>query len=273
VFPPPGPPPSGAFWGGGGPARPPPAGAALVAAGFLAHTASIALACRELGGGEFLALRGGLGLAGWAAAGIFVLVERAYRVPSAGAFVLPLVLVATIPAALGGVAAGGPVPAIVRLPALKLHVTTALAGVAIFAIACGVALMYLLQEREVRGKRFGALFPRLPPLGLMDDLNRRLLRAGFAVFTIALVSGAIVAKQAWGSFWQWDGKQVASLVVWLAYGALVHLGRAGVHGRRAALGTAAGLALVLASMFGLRAAPGLTRHAGDYAVTEATAGD
>lgn len=241
-------------------------GFALVSVGFVVHAASIGLACREFGGNEFFNLRGGFGLLGWIAAGGFLLLQRFYRMPSVGAFVLPLVLIAVLPGVfgVGPDAEAGAVPEVVRLPTLKLHVAMAIGGVALFALAFGVALMYLLQEREVKGKRFGALFSRLPSLDALDRLNQRLVRFGFVVFTVALVAGSLVAKKQWGTFWDWDGQQVVSVIIWLLYGAMVQATHRGVHGRRYAVMTLVGFALVLTSMIGLRQAPGITKHRGDF---------
>jgi ABC-type uncharacterized transport system permease subunit len=241
------------------------AGLLLVAAAFLVHAASIGLACKEYGGAEFFNLRGGFGLLAWIGAGLFLLLQRFYPLPAAGAFVLPLVVIALLPGFFGmGPEAGGAVPSVIRLPALKVHVSTALGGVALFAIAFLIALMYLLQEREVKGKRFGFLFDRLPALASLERLNQALVRVGFAVWSVALVSGSLVAKNAWGSFWSWDPQQVTSVAVWLLYGALVQLRHVGVHGRRYALLTLAGFALVVTSMITLGTLPDLTRHGGDF---------
>ncbi len=241
------------------------AGLWFVAVAFVVHAVSIGFACREFGGTEFFNLRGGFGMLGWIGAGAFLLLQRFYALPAAGAFVLPLVLIAVLPGFFGlGPNALGELPRSVRVPAIGVHVSTALGGVALFAIAFVVALMYLLQEREVKGKRFGALFSRLPSLASLDQLNQRLVRAGFAIYSVALVTGAMVAKNAWGSFWTWDPQQIASLVVWLLYGAMVQLRHVGVHGRRYALLTLAGFALVLGSMLAMGAVPQVTRHGGNF---------
>ena len=115
----------------------------------------------------------------WLAAGAYLVLQRLYRIPTVGAFVVPLVLVVLIPA-LFFTSPNLPesLPETLRRPVLTLHIVSALLGVAIFAIACVVAVMYLLQEREVKGKHFGALFSRLPSLDSLDQLNQRLVRPG-----------------------------------------------------------------------------------------------
>lgn len=239
-------------------------GGGLLLLAFVVHAVAIGLGCREYGGTEFFSLRGGLAFVAFLAAGAYLVLQRYYRLPTIGAFVTPLVLVVLLPALFGEPGRLGLVPETVRRPSLTLHIVTALLGVAFFAIASGVALMYLLQEREVKGKRFGALFSRLPSLDALDRMNQRLVRAGFVVFTVALLTGALVASRVWKTAWEWDPQQVRSLVVWVLYGGLVQLRHTGWHGRRYALLTLLGFALVIGSMVGLGAVPGLTRHGGNY---------
>jgi HemX protein len=239
-------------------------GQVLVTIAFVVHATSIGFACSEFQGAEFFTLRGGLVMAAWLVAGGLLLLLRFYHLPAVATFVTPLVLLALVPALFGRAGELGPVPEVVRLPALKLHVSAALSGIAFFAIAFGVAVMYLLQEREVKGKRFGALFSRLPSLESLDRLTQRLVRFGFVVYTVALITGSFVAKKAWGSFFDWDAQQVVSIGIWTLYGAMVHLRHTGVHGRRYAMLTLAAFALILTTMIGLRQAPSLTQHRGNY---------
>jgi len=240
-------------------------GQGLVLAAFLVHAVSIGVACAEFGGTEFFNLRGGFGMLAWIAAGAFLLLQRFYKLPSVGAFVLPLILVSVLPGIFWvGPNARWAIPQSIRGPSLTVHIASATGGVALFGFAFGVALMYLLQEREVKGKHFGALFSRLPSLDALDRLNQRLVRSGFVIYSVALVTGALVAKKAWGSPWSWDPQQIASLIVWLLYGAMVQLRHIGVHGRRYALLTLAGFALVLTSMIAMGAVPNVTRHGGTF---------
>jgi ABC-type transport system involved in cytochrome c biogenesis permease subunit len=239
-------------------------GYGLLAAGFVVHAVSIGLACKEWGGAEFLYVRGGIGLLGWLASGAFLLIQRFWPLPSVGAFVVPLVLTAVLPGVFElGRQERGSAPAVLGLPTTKVHVFSAVGGIAIFGIACIIALMYLLQEREVKGKRFGALFSRLPDLNALARLNQRLVRSGFTVYSVALVTGALVAKKTLGSFWTWDFLQVTVLVTWLLYGAMVQLRHMGIHGRRYALLTLAGFPFVL-MMFAVGALPSLSRHGGSF---------
>jgi len=240
------------------------AGAALLAAGFVVHAIAIGVGCSEFGGAEFFSLRGGLVLMVWLAAGAYLLLLRFYHLPTLGAFITPFIVVVLVPALFGSPGHPELPPDAVRHPSLTLHILSAVLGVALFGIAFGAAIMYLLQEREVKGKKFGALFSRLPSLDALDRMVQRLVRAGFVVYTVALIAGTITATSVWKSAWSWDPQQIVSMLVWLLYGALVQLRHSGWHGRRYALLTLAGFVLVLGSMVSLRVVPGVTRHTGDY---------
>lgn len=238
------------------------AGFWVLASAFAVHAVAIGAACREFGGKEFFTVRGGVVLAAWLGAGAYLVLHRLYKVPTLGAFVLPLLLLALTPATLVDRAHPEVPPDLVRHAAF--HVVAAILAVALFALAFGVAVMYLLQDREVKGKRFGALFSRLPSLDALDRLNQRLVRAGFAVFTVALLAGTLNAAVVWKSAWSWDPQQIISVGIWLLYGAMVELRHQGWHGRRYAVLTLVGFVVLAGTMGALRAFPGATRHAGDY---------
>jgi ABC-type transport system involved in cytochrome c biogenesis permease subunit len=240
------------------------AGFWLLAGAFLVQAVAIGFGCSEFGGAEFFSLRGGLVLLVWLVAGAYLLLHRLYRMPTVGAFVTPFILVVLAPLLFADPTHPGVAPDAIRHPSVTIHIMTAVAGVALFGIAFGVAGMYLLQEREVKGKNFGALFSRLPSLEALDRLNQRLVRAGFVFYTVAIVAGAVTAKVVWDSAWSWDPQQVMSLLVWALYGGMVQLRHTGWHGKRYAVLTLVGFLFVVGGIVSLRSLPGVTKHQGDY---------
>lgn len=177
---------------------------------------------------------------------IFLVVDVSYRRPVIGAFITPLAVAVLLP---GLLLDGGQVlsPEVQR-PLLPVHITIALLGVAASALAAGVALMYLLMERQVKGKRFGLLFSRLPSLEFLDTLNRRLVVVGFIALSVTLVTGAFFSSAAPGFSWTWTSKQIATLVAWAVFAALLGARSfGGWRGRRVALLTMTGFGLLLVS--------------------------
>ncbi len=80
---------------------------------------------------------------------------------------------------------------------------------------------------------------------LLDSLSYRTITVGFLLLTVGIISGAVWANEAWGSYWSWDPKETWALICWLVYAAYLHtrLSR-GWQGRRPALVASAGLVVI-----------------------------
>lgn len=182
---------------------------------------------------------------------VFLAFEYRYGLRVMGAFVAPVVFVFGLLSALlpGEVR---PLPPILDSYWMPIHVLMLFFGYAVFAVAFGAAIMYLLMERELKEKRMGAIFRRLPSLDVLDAVNSRCLQIGFPLLTLGIITGSIWANYAWGSYWSWDPKEVWSLGTWLLYAALLH-GRftAGWRGRRAAILAIVGFCTVLFTFLGV----------------------
>ena len=204
-----------------------------------------------------------LSLLGWILAGAFIVVQWRTKLPILGAFALPLVTAVVLPATVLHDTAH-PVPEALKHAGMPLHVLVAFGGIALFALATGVAVAYLLLERQMKGKHFGILFSRLPSLEALDELSDHLMKWGFVALSITMITGAFFAKKAWGDYWRWDPKLTLSLVGWFVYAGLVHARLfAGWRGRRAAMLTMLGFVILFGSFLGLKLFPtGI--HSGDF---------
>lgn len=221
------------------------AGRVIVGAGLALHAVSLAMLLSEQGGAP-RDLSGGLSTLAFLLLAIFFVLDLLYRMPVAGAFLLPAALAVLVPSFMVGTGSG--FSESVRRPLLPLHISVALLGIAAFAAAAGVAVMYLLMERQVKGKKFGLLFSRLPSLHFLDELNQKLVVAGFIALSITLVTGAFFVSGASGFFWAWQPKEIATVVAWLVFASLLNARVfAGWQGKRVAVLTMAGFCILLVS--------------------------
>jgi ABC-type transport system involved in cytochrome c biogenesis permease subunit len=136
---------------------------------------------------------------------------------------------------------------------LDAHVVTALAGYALFTLACVLAVFYLVQDRNLKRKKFGRLFRGLPALETLDRLIGGQILHAFGAFSISIGLGIILAHvNHWRAAWLTDPKTMATGVTWLLYAILSYLRlSAGQHGRKVAIITILGFGLVLISFFGV----------------------
>jgi ABC-type transport system involved in cytochrome c biogenesis permease subunit len=128
----------------------------------------------------------------------------------------------------------------------SVHITMATAGVALFAVAAGAAVVYLAAERNLKAHHVGRFLRRGPGLETLDRFNRRCIVAGFPVFTIAMVTGAIWVMRMPTGHGLLTPQYAMAAVTWLLYAALlVARLTAGWRGRKAAIMTLAGFATAL----------------------------
>lgn len=187
----------------------------------------------------------------WCIVGIFLVFQARYSIPSIGAFATPLALVLVIAAAHTPGEISELAPAL-QSWWLPVHVILLFVGDGAFALAAVVGVMYLIQERQLKRKKLGSLFHRLPNIDVLDEIGYRCLTIGFPLLTFGIITGAAWANTAWGTYWSWDVKETWSLINWFLYAALLH-GRLtiGWRGRKAAVWAIIGFLSVLFTFLGV----------------------
>ncbi len=136
------------------------------------------------------------------------------------------------------------------LPSLKsywllIHVTVATISVALFTIAFSMTVLYLIQDR-VESERRSSFMNRLPSARALERLSYGVHIVAFPLWTFTLIAGAIWARQAWGSYWNWDPKEVWTFIIWVVYAAYLHArATSGWRRQSAALIALAGFGCVL----------------------------
>jgi cytochrome c-type biogenesis protein CcsB len=59
-------------------------------------------------------------------------------------------------------------------------------------------------------------------LAFFDELTYRLILMGFPLLMIGIITGAMWANGAWGTYWSWDPKETWALITWFVYAAYLH---------------------------------------------------
>ncbi len=86
----------------------------------------------------------------------------------------------------------------------------------------------------------------------LDTLSYRTILVGFVLLTLGLVSGAVWANEAWGTWWSWDPKETWAFISWLFYAAYLHMRISkGWQGRKPALLATGGFFIVLICYLGV----------------------
>lgn len=67
-----------------------------------------------------------------------------------------------------------------------------------------------------------ATTPYLSLAERLDNYSYRVLALGFPLLTVGILSGAVWANEAWGSYWSWDPKETWALITWLVFAIYLH---------------------------------------------------
>ena len=161
-----------------------------------------------------------------------LIVETTAREVTLTLIAAPLAAITTIIAVSLGLHPGAGADG-VRGVWLLSHIALSFAGMATFATAAAAGAMYLVERRELKSRRFGAVFRVFPPLDTLDRVNHLAAIASWLALTVGIVLAATyslayqqlnVAQLVWGT--------AAWLAVsWIALGRVL----SGWQARRAAV--------------------------------------
>ncbi len=130
------------------------------------------------------------------------------------------------------------------VPALKsnwlhVHVITCFIAYGAFTISFVCGVLYLFGHRL-----------KTPPLQMLEEINYKSIIIGFPMLTSGILTGAVWAQYAWGSFWRWDPKETWSLITWIVYALYLHaMQRRNWRGKIAAIVTILGFLTVMFNYF------------------------
>lgn len=219
----------------------------LLTGAFALHSLDLVLEVVRAGVLPVATFAGGFSFFAWLLVGVYLAVQASMSLAVVGVLVSPLAFLAAMADLLvrGDDVA---VPEALRSPWLTVHVTLALLGNAVFALAFAVSAAFILQQNLLKSKKGGAIVHRLPAIQTLDRMSLVFLLWGFPLLTLGIVTGGFWSMSATGQFWSGEPREILAVLTWLLYAGLLQLRLlGGLHGRKAAGWTIGAFALLLAS--------------------------
>lgn len=107
---------------------------------------------------------------------------------------------------------------LLRQPWFGLHAMSSVLGVTGLTVSAVYAVVFLFLYTNLKQRRFGLAFERMPSLDVLARSSIRAATIGFFALTIAIVAGSFGwARTLEGPAWQ-DPKIVSVMVAWVVYG-------------------------------------------------------
>jgi HemX protein len=215
---------------------------AVLALGILAHASALFAFIAREGQLPLTGLGPSLSFAGFALAVTLLIVELIAKDVSLTLVAAPMAAIPTTFANLIGLVPGMQTGG-ARGAWLVSHVALSFLGIAAFATSAAAGCMYLLERRELKSRRFGAIFRFFPPLATLDRVNHVAAVTGWLGLTLGVVL-AISYSLAYHELNM--PKMIWAMAAWLAVTGIA-LGRmtAGWQARRAALYSSVSFAAVM----------------------------
>lgn len=195
----------------------------------------------------------------WGICLCFLIFLWKYHFQVLGAFVTPVIFLLIGYAAMQSREVRELMPAL-RSNWLGIHVSTAIISYGAFGVSFAVSLLFLIRNR-MQGQRFWE--EHIPEEKKLDLISYRAVSLGFLFLTFVIITGAIWAERAWGSYWSWDPKETWSLVTWIIYAIYLHLRLSkGWKGKSAAVFAVIGFLCVIFTYIGVNTfIPGIHSYA------------
>ncbi len=231
----------------------------IVAAAFAFHTA--ALVTRGIGAGR-LPMTNQYEFAtsfAWGICACYLVFLWRYKFRALGVFVTPVIFLIIGYAAMQSREVRELMPAL-RSNWLAIHVSSAIISYGAFGVSFAVSLMFLLRQKMSNSAFWQE---HIPEEKRLDLISYRAVSLGFLFLTFVMISGAIWAERAWGSYWSWDPKETWSLITWIIYAIYLHLRISrGWKGKSAALFAVIGFICVIFTYIGVNTfLPGVHSYA------------
>ncbi len=216
----------------------------LLSAGALAQTAYMILRWIEAGRAPFSNMFESLVLFAWAMVVVYLALRVRHDVPVLAA-ATALLAVLTLAYASAFESDIKPLMPALRSNWLTVHVFTCFLGYGAFAIAALSSVSYLIAARNGSSVR-----PEIADA--FDAATAKTISFGFLFLTVGIISGAVWANSAWGTYWSWDPKETWSLITWFVYAVFLHCRfMRGWKGKPAAWISVIGFASVIFTYFGV----------------------
>jgi ABC-type transport system involved in cytochrome c biogenesis permease subunit len=124
---------------------------------------------------------------------------------------------------------------------LHIHVFTCFIAYAAFALSFISSILYLFKWKGF-----------MPPKEALEEINYRSIVVGFPMLSAGILTGAVWAHYAWGSYWSWDPKETWSLITWIVYAIFLHARMMrGLKGKKMAFFSILGFLCVIFTYFGV----------------------
>jgi HemX protein len=135
-------------------------------------------------------------------------------------------------------------------PTFALHASLSIMGYTAMSLSALYAIMYIIQNHNLKKRNLGKLFTQLPALSYLEKMSIHSAFMGICLLGFGLLLGHVQAEAIIGEFWPKDIKVIASDIIWILYLAGYIIAQfLRLHGRKMAYLSIAGYFILVVGGF------------------------
>lgn len=147
---------------------------------------------------------------------IYLIIELSIKNKASGFFIMTFAFVAEVVSAVNYNWEPETNELLINTP-FAIHASLNIAGYTALSLSAIYALLYVIQNRNMKLRRFNVIYDQLPALTYLEMMSIRSVLIGIVLMGGGLLLGHIQTLKVFGSFWLSDPKVVVSDLVWLFY--------------------------------------------------------
>ena len=161
----------------------------------------------------------------WGLLSILLIIETKTKTQIIGAILVPIILFIIVFATII-------LPEEMQIPSplvpslqsnwLMMHVSMMMFSYSILILGSLIAILFLIISRTNTSQLSEIDKNNKNLLLNLDNWSYRTISFGFPCLTIGIISGAVWANEAWGSYWSWDPKETWALITWIIFASYIH---------------------------------------------------
>ena len=102
-------------------------------------------------------------------------------------------------------------------PTFAVHASMSIIGYTALSLSALYALMYILQNYNLKKKRIGSLPAQMPPLTYLENMSIRAVVIGIIFLGLGIMHGHFQANKILGSYVPMDIKVIVTDLIWAVY--------------------------------------------------------
>lgn len=147
---------------------------------------------------------------------VYMIIELSLKNRGSGLFILPFAFILELSSTFNMNWQPETNP-LLKNPLFAIHASISIMGYTALALSAIYALMYIIQNRNIKKHNLGNLFNQLPALTYLEKMSVRSVLIGIILLGVGILQGHIQADKLIGAFWPNDLKVIISDSVWLVY--------------------------------------------------------